>query len=198
MSDKIWKQQYQVVQQETNQRLIGIIEEYEKLGMKVKKDQKDKEKQSKMKSKTKEKVQPPKSKPVKSKSKSPSGGMQAFFSNEKKKSHFEKYDELPERMQKRVDLRKDIITEKEGPAYGDMEEPQADHLQPEQAQYSSGSEDDYDSELSSDSDSEIGEDYIPRHMVAAYKEVHGKNMKQTASNNMKFTAGSDPTKVAKL
>ena len=47
MSDKIWKQQYQVVQQETNQRLIGIIDEYEKLGIKVKNGQKDKEEQSK-------------------------------------------------------------------------------------------------------------------------------------------------------
>ena len=53
----------------------------------------------------------------------------------------------------------------------------------------------YGSEASSD---EEEDEYIPRHMIAAYKEVHGKNIKQVTGKDMKLTEGTDPTKILKL
>ena len=35
-------------------------------------------------------------------------------------------------------------------------------------------------------------------MIAAYKEVHGKNIKQVTGKDMKLTEGTDPTKILKL
>lgn len=47
---------------------------------------------------------------------------------------------------------------------------------------------------SDDIDSETGEsiEFIPRRRLTAYKEVFGKELKQQASNPLRFTKGTDP------
>ena len=51
-----------------------------------------------------------------------------------------------------------------------------------------------ESDSSEDIDSETGEpiEFIPRRRLTAYKEVFGKELKQQASNPLRFTKGTNP------